>query len=109
MSDENEIIGPDTFTGFNQEIRCICGKSAGATREKGAAPLVGTGEYGSPAAQSAEDFYRRLLEQICEDPRRTRARRLAESGLQFWDTMRAEAERAAMRQPQENAADEPRH
>lgn len=45
----------------------------------------------SSAATTAEAFYRRLLEQICEDPRRTRARRLAESGLLFWDSMQAEA------------------
>ena len=32
-------------------------------------------------------FYRRLLEQIVQDPRRTRARRLAESGLRFWDAI----------------------
>jgi len=46
---------------------------------------------GSSAATTAEAFYRRLLEQICEDPRRTRARRLAESGLLFWDAMQEEA------------------
>ena len=45
----------------------------------------------SSAATTAEAFYRRLLEQICEDPRRTRARRLAESGLLFWDAMQDEA------------------
>lgn len=35
-------------------------------------------------------FYRKLLEKICQDTRRTRARRLAESGLNFWDAMKAE-------------------
>ena len=35
-------------------------------------------------------FYRNLLEQIKTDPRKTRARRLAESGLMFWDTQMAE-------------------
>jgi len=35
-------------------------------------------------------FYRKLLEQICLDPRRTTARRLAESGLCFWDALREE-------------------
>ena len=30
--------------------------------------------------------YRELLEQISKDTRKTRARRLAESGLMFWDT-----------------------
>ena len=46
---------------------------------------------GSSAVPTAEAFYRRLLEQICEDARRTRARRLAESGLRFWDAMQDEA------------------
>lgn len=32
-------------------------------------------------------FYRDLLEQITQDPRKTRARRLAESGLIFWDAI----------------------
>ena len=31
--------------------------------------------------------YRELLEQISKDTRKTRARRLAESGLMFWDTL----------------------
>jgi hypothetical protein len=35
-------------------------------------------------------FYRGLLEQVCQDGRKTRARRLAESGLMFWDSMQAE-------------------
>ena len=30
--------------------------------------------------------YRELLEQISKDARKTRARRIAESGLMFWDT-----------------------
>jgi len=50
----------------------------------------------APPPKTAEAFYRDLLEQIAADPRRTRARRLAESGLLFWDSMRMEstAERA---------------
>ena len=48
---------------------------------------------GSSAVPTAEAFYRRLLEQICEDSRRTRARRLAESGLRFWDAMQDETEK----------------
>jgi hypothetical protein len=59
----------------------------------------------SSAATTAEAFYRRLLEQICEDPRRTRARRLAESGLLFWDAMQEEA---AKNVAQTNAGDVPR-
>ena len=31
--------------------------------------------------------YRELLEQISKDPRKTRARKLAESGLLFWDNI----------------------
>lgn len=34
--------------------------------------------------------YRELLEQISKDARKTRARRLAESGLMFWDTQMEE-------------------
>lgn len=41
--------------------------------------------------ERAQAFYRGLLEQISKDPRRTRARRLAESGLLFWDAMQEEA------------------
>lgn len=40
-------------------------------------------------------FYRHLLEQITEDSRKTRARRLAESGLMFWDSMQAEKRKRA--------------
>lgn len=36
-------------------------------------------------------FYRETLEQITQDPRKTRARRLAESALMFWDSMQKEA------------------
>jgi len=37
-----------------------------------------------------KEFYRDLLEQVCQDSRKTRARRLAESGLMFWDQLQAE-------------------
>jgi hypothetical protein len=37
-----------------------------------------------------KDFYRDLLKQICDDPRNTRAKRLAKSGLTFWDAMQKE-------------------
>jgi hypothetical protein len=40
--------------------------------------------------QTEAAFYRKLLEQIASDPRRTRGRRLAESGLLFWDAMEDE-------------------
>lgn len=50
----------------------------------------------APFPKTAEAFYRELLEQIAADPRRTRARRLAESGLTFWDSMREEADRVSM-------------
>lgn len=36
-------------------------------------------------------FYRQQLELICKDKRKTRARRLAESALMFWDQMQKEA------------------
>lgn len=42
------------------------------------------------AAKREAKFYREQLELICRDPRRTRARRLAESALAFWDQMRRE-------------------
>ena len=38
--------------------------------------------------------YRELLEQITQDNRKTRARRLAESGLTFWDAMMEEKQKA---------------
>lgn len=50
-------------------------------------------ETPSQPAKTAEQFYRELLEQITQDPRRTRARRLAESGLLFWDSVNEEAAR----------------
>lgn len=37
--------------------------------------------------------YRELLRSIAQDPRKTRARRLAESGLMFWDAMMEEKKR----------------
>lgn len=44
-------------------------------------------------------FYRELLQQIAQDSRKTRARRLAESGLTFWDAMREEKARRANDKP----------
>ena len=54
----------------------------------------------TPEVQRAQDkclelqgemaHYRELLEQISKDTRKTRARRLAESGLMFWDTQMEE-------------------
>lgn len=32
-------------------------------------------------------FYRDLLEQVASDTKKTKARRLAESGLTFWDSL----------------------
>lgn len=46
---------------------------------------------GLAAAKREAAFYRQQLELICQDPRRTRARRLAESALTFWDSMQQEA------------------
>jgi len=43
----------------------------------------------------AEEFYRKLLEQIRDWPRNDRGRRLADSGLIFWDAMQAEKQRRA--------------
>jgi hypothetical protein len=60
------------------------------------APVGGS----APSPKTAEAFYRELLEQIAADPRRTRARRLAESGLIFWDSMREEADRVSMQNVQ---------
>jgi hypothetical protein len=39
------------------------------------------------------DFYRKLLEQVCDDSRKTRARRIVESGLMFWDQMTVEKQK----------------
>lgn len=44
------------------------------------------------SAETAEEFYRGLLEEIADWPRRDRGRRLAESGLRFWDAMEAMSE-----------------
>lgn len=43
------------------------------------------------AAKRAAAFYREQLELICKDSRKTRARRLAESALMFWDQLQLEA------------------
>lgn len=53
-------------------------------------PVVST-----PSATNAEEFYRQLLEQIATWPRNDRGRRLAESGLIFWDSMQEEKRRRA--------------
>ena len=47
--------------------------------------------------------YRELLEQISKDDRKTRARRLAESGLMFWDTQQQSKASA----PRSNVVREP--
>ena len=46
------------------------------------------------AQWSEMTHYRELLEQITQDNRKTRARRLAESGLTFWDAMMEEKQKA---------------
>ena len=43
------------------------------------------------AAKRDAAFYRKTLEQICEDERKTRGRRIAETALMFWDRIKAEA------------------
>ena len=45
---------------------------------------------GLEAVKREAKFYREQLELICQDSRKTRARRLAESALAFWDSMTAE-------------------
>ena len=45
------------------------------------------------AVEREAAFYRDLLEKICQDTRMTRARRLADSGLMFWDQMKKEAQK----------------
>lgn len=45
---------------------------------------------GLAAVEREAAFYRDLLVQITQDARKTRARRLAESGLMFWDQMKNE-------------------
>jgi hypothetical protein len=47
------------------------------------------------AIEQEKTFYRDLLEQVCQDARKTRARRLVESGLMFWDQMQAEKSKRA--------------
>jgi len=46
---------------------------------------------GLAAVERESRFYREQLELICKDSRKTRARRLAESALTFWDSLKAEA------------------
>jgi hypothetical protein len=46
---------------------------------------------GLAAVKREARFYREQLELICKDSRKTRARRLAESALTFWDSLKAEA------------------
>ena len=45
-------------------------------------------------------FYRKTLEQVCDDTRNTRAKRLASSALTFWDQM----QKAKHQKPQLEAA-----
>lgn len=47
--------------------------------------------------RQAAKFYRDNLETIAGDPRKTRGRRLAESALMFWDSMRSHNEVAELR------------
>lgn len=46
---------------------------------------------GLAAVKRESAFYRTTLEQICEDTRNTRAKRLARSALTFWDACKEEA------------------
>jgi len=46
---------------------------------------------GLAAVKREARFYREQLELICKESRKTRARRLAESALTFWDSLKAEA------------------
>lgn len=52
-------------------------------------------------------FYRDLLEQICQDTRKTRARRLAESGLMFWDSVQPEKSSGTNSTPSPRPQDPP--
>lgn len=49
-----------------------------------------------------ETFYRSLLEQIASDRRRTRARRIAESGLVFWDQIYKESKALEVKSGEKN-------
>ena len=43
------------------------------------------------AAERDAAFYRKTLEQICDDERKTRGRRIADTALMFWDRIKKEA------------------
>jgi len=63
--------------------------------DHGSGYLYAVDEDIAKAIEREKTFYRGLLEQVCQDARKTRARRLAESGLMFWDQMQAEKSKRA--------------
>ena len=58
--------------------------------ETGGTKGVGISDLLAAAKRDAA-FYRKTLEQICEDERKTRGRRIAETALMFWDRIKEEA------------------
>lgn len=65
----------------------------------GAAPSGQRAKADRTGVEHEAAFYLDLLKQIAADPRKTRARRLAESGIVFWDSLKEEsAKRKAVSQ-----------
>jgi hypothetical protein len=63
--------------------------------EQGSGYLYAVDVDTAKSIEQEKTFYRGLLEQVCQDSRKTRARRLSESGLMFWDQMQEEKARRA--------------
>lgn len=67
------------------------GRSASGGKPKAVARPVGRKKAVQDGGKREAAFYRKLLEQIADGPRNTMDRRIAESGLIFWDSMQAKA------------------
>ncbi len=90
---------PESPAGFGELVSTpICDKAKIEVLhcwDQGSGYLKAVDIETAESLEREKTFYRELLQQITQDSRKTRARRLAESGLIFWDAMREEKAKRA--------------
>lgn len=79
-------MNPDIYSSATPIVDAMCG-----SRHEPISGLIWADE--ARKIEREKSFYRGLLEQISQDHRKTRARRLAESGMIFWDQMQKEVKK----------------
>jgi hypothetical protein len=102
-------VNPEVSGEYDKAVRDWNDRAGGrepAMSKTGGTKGVGMSDLLAAAERDAA-FYRKTLEQICDDERKTRGRRIAETALMFWDRIKKEAaERKKTKAA--NVGDEPR-